>query len=72
MNKNSFITRCFRILTAMTLGMTGVGVASAADMPYGCGCETTCSPNTLPGVGYMTGACNRSTDRHRRDTNTAA
>lgn len=35
MNKNSFITHCFRILTAMTLGMTGVGVASAADKSNG-------------------------------------
>jgi len=35
MNKNGFITRCFRVLTAMTLGMTGVGAASAADMPNG-------------------------------------
>jgi len=35
MNKRGFITRCFRILTAMTLGMTGVGVASAADLSHG-------------------------------------
>ena len=35
MNKNGFITRCFRILTAMTLGLTGVGVVSAADMSHG-------------------------------------
>jgi hypothetical protein len=41
MNKKDFITRCFRILTAMTLGLvlstTGVGVASAADMSNGAG-----------------------------------
>lgn len=35
MNKNGFITRSFRILTALTLGLTGVGVASAADVPNG-------------------------------------
>lgn len=35
MNNNSFITRGFRILTAMTLGLTGVGVATAADKPNG-------------------------------------
>lgn len=35
MNKNGFITRCFRILTAMMLGLTGVGVASAADQSNG-------------------------------------
>jgi len=35
MNKNGFFTHCFRILTAMTLGMTGVGVASAADKSNG-------------------------------------
>lgn len=33
MNRNGFITRCFHILTAMTLGMTGV--ASAADKSNG-------------------------------------
>ena len=41
MNKNCFITRGFRILTAMTLGLvsstTGVGVASAADKSNGTG-----------------------------------
>lgn len=35
MNKNSFISHCFRILTVMALGMTGVGVASAADKSIG-------------------------------------
>jgi fermentation-respiration switch protein FrsA (DUF1100 family) len=37
MKYKSFITRSFRILTAMTLGLTGVsvGVASAADVPKG-------------------------------------
>ena len=35
MNKNGFITRSFRILTAMTLGLTGVDVASAAVVPNG-------------------------------------
>jgi hypothetical protein len=36
MKNKGFITRCFRILTAMTLG-TGVGVAAAADMANGAG-----------------------------------
>ena len=39
MSKKEFITSCFRILTAMPLGLvlstTGVGVASAADMSNG-------------------------------------
>ncbi|MBA4372329.1 MAG: hypothetical protein C0402_05655 [Thermodesulfovibrio sp.] len=35
MNINGFITRWLRILSAMTLGLTGVGVASAADMSKG-------------------------------------
>ncbi len=35
MNKNGFITHCIRILTAMALGITGVGVASAADKSNG-------------------------------------
>lgn len=35
MNKNGFITRSFRILTAMALGLTGIGVASAAVVSNG-------------------------------------
>ena len=35
MNKTCLIPHGFRILTAMTLGLTGVGAASAADMPNG-------------------------------------
>jgi fermentation-respiration switch protein FrsA (DUF1100 family) len=35
MNKKDFITRSFRILTALALGLTGVGVAYAADKPNG-------------------------------------
>jgi len=35
MNKTGFITHCFRALTMMTLGMTGVGAAIAADKSNG-------------------------------------
>ena len=35
MNKTGFITNCFRVLTMMTLGMTGVGAAFAADKSTG-------------------------------------
>jgi len=35
MNKNGVITRCFRIIIAMTLGLSGVGVASAAVVSNG-------------------------------------
>ena len=35
MNKKGFITNCFRVLTMMTLGMTGVGAAIAADKSNG-------------------------------------
>ncbi|SNB45478.1 hypothetical protein SAMN06269301_0894 [Geobacter sp. DSM 9736] len=35
MNKTGFITRCFRVLTMMILGMTGVGAAFAADKSNG-------------------------------------
>ena len=35
MNKTCLIPHGFRILAAMTLGLTGVGAASAADMPNG-------------------------------------
>ena len=35
MNKQGFITNCFRVLTMMTLGMTGVGAAIAADKSNG-------------------------------------
>jgi len=35
MNKTGFITNCFRVLTMMTLGMTGVGAAIAADKSNG-------------------------------------
>ena len=35
MNKQGFITNCYRVLTMMTLGMTGVGAAIAADKSNG-------------------------------------
>ena len=35
MNKTGFITNCFCVLTMMTLGMTGVGAAFAADKSNG-------------------------------------
>jgi uncharacterized protein len=35
MNKTGFISNCFRVLTMMTLGMTGVGAAFAADKSNG-------------------------------------
>jgi len=35
MNKTGFITNCFRVLTMMILGMTGVGAAFAADKSNG-------------------------------------